>query len=1505
MNEMHNRMLRQEQVMMQLQQERAQQVQIHTPRNEVGASSSGGEKEFALVDTRTLGKPEIFKGDSSEFGDWSFIFKSYISCIDMRYADLLERCEQGRNPMVNRAMSPLEQNMSSKLYFILVMLLRNRALDIVYNCGVGEGFEAYRRLYEQYHPRVASRYVGSLSLILATRFGQDLEAELEGFDKTIRRYEMESGKTIDEEMLLGIVVNGVQDQSIRDHIIRNSSRLNTYKALRDELLEMARTNRVLQQMPVAMEIGATPYSKKGKGVGKDPNGKGKDKGGKKGKGEKGGKPKGSPSGKGNNPHADKECRYCHKMGHIKADCRKRLADEAKDTKGKKGSGKPRTHAAAPDQEPEPASAMVDLIAGVVPRQQILVDTGAGNHLFPKGFDKYAVNLGYTKEPGMVTVTGEPLATGLKKRSVFKTQCGKRFAIEYNESDQTQFSVMSASRAASKGTWTIIGPNHQCLVMDENATGFQELLEKVPKISLVKDRGVFWLLMSTESQEPSAGGPAMSSGTGAGGPAWPIAGVKAAKKAIPASFYRDEPPPAVEGEVDVRVDADPEGLNLEVGEGDPEQPQVEVQDIPLGEPPTESSESSRAVRSKRIPETVSRKEFDEHMLTHIPFRSWCDHCCAGKVREDDHKKRNKEEEHQVARISMDYCFLGRVTDNTKGLEASVEELKAPTEADGAGEGVMPVLVIIDERTGCIFSGVVAKGVKEYALHLVTEALKFCGRQKVILMTDGEHSIKALAQAAGQRWNKETQIITAPRESHASNGAAERAILEVSRQVRTLVNAFEARYPKVKMSVSSLQYGWVVRHAGWLLTRYNVKTDGKSPYERLRGREFKGEVVEPFEVVHFKLTTDKRGKLDSQTAVGIWLGKSLQSDERYIGTSNGVQRCRSIWRRPEAKRWDPSQLEKMKGEPWQPRGTLTMVPGTPATGELPGAVPGTPGRKQRSVYITVDRQIQYGMTDGCPGCHSSDADPKRHNAECKARFEKLITEEQTSAREKAAAGGPAPSRPAGGPAEMAADGPAPMPAGSPAESAAGGTAPMSEAGGAASDKKRDLEPSESTSHKKTKGTSAQGTKREAETEIDTLRGEEDPRLHGAVAEVMAGMPTLHEDVAIAAYPEWGKVDDLGAYDERTGVALPLDKVKKARGRELDKMNEHGVKKDITWAEAKAKGYKIVRSRWVDGFKPLPDDPEGVRSRCVAQEVNTHQRDDVYSGTPPLKAHRMVISAAATKRNGQKVLNKLVARYDISVAFFHAMSKDKIAVVPPADVNDGEHVWQLFKAMNGTREASKRWAEFVDSVLTTKGGFHAVKNIPRLFYQDEWQVTISCHGDDFLAEGQASDLDRVDELMVKNFETKVLPRIGDPQFGGQCDSGTHLHRVISWTPKGFSWEADPKYARLLVEEFGLKGCKGVDNPASKDTGKGDRHVDKALDEKTAASFRRLAGTALYLSLDRPSIQYAMSEISSGMASPTHLHMLRLKRLCRYLAKYPREVWYYDLQEEPTEYHVYTDSD
>ena len=140
-------------------------------------------------------------------------------------------------------------------------------------------------------------------------------------------------------------------------------------------------------------------------------------------------------------------------------------------------------------------------------------------------------------------------------------------------------------------------------------------------------------------------------------------------------------------------------------------------------------------------------------------------------------------------------------------------------------------------------------------------------------------------------------------------------------------------------------------------------------------------------------------------------------------------------------------------------------------------------------------------------------------------------------------------------------------------------------------------------------------------------------------------------------------------------------------------------------------------------------------------------------------------------------------------------------------------LLKAMNG---GSKRWGQHVEGVVTTKGGFVAVKNVCGLYYQPEWQATLSCHGDDFLAEGLAGDLEKLDSLMVENFETKVLPKIGPADAGGETDSGEHLHRVIKWhdgSQAGFTWKADPKYAKDLVKQMGLESCKGFDSPSSKD--------------------------------------------------------------------------------------------
>ena len=119
----------------------------------------------------------------------------------------------------------------------------------------------------EYKPRLASRFVGTLTQLLSTRFSQDVEADIPAFEKVVRRYEQETGKGLDDQLKVGIVMNAVTDPGLKDHLIRNAVRLKTYMALKDELLEVARTSRVLNSSPVPMEIGAVPKGPKGRGKG--------------------------------------------------------------------------------------------------------------------------------------------------------------------------------------------------------------------------------------------------------------------------------------------------------------------------------------------------------------------------------------------------------------------------------------------------------------------------------------------------------------------------------------------------------------------------------------------------------------------------------------------------------------------------------------------------------------------------------------------------------------------------------------------------------------------------------------------------------------------------------------------------------------------------------------------------------------------------------------------------------------------------------------------------------------------------------------------------------------------------------------------------------------------------------------------------------------------------------------------------------------------------------------
>eukprot|EP00974_Lingulodinium_polyedra_P087907 8524233-Lingulodinium_polyedra.AAC.1 len=73
---------------------------------------------------------------------------------------------------------------------------------------------------------------------------------------------------------------------------------------------------------------------------------------------------------------------------------------------------------------------------------------------------------------------------------------------------------------------------------------------------------------------------------------------------------------------------------------------------------------------------------------------------------------------------------------------------------------------------------------------------------------------------------------PKGSHQSNGAAESQVRRLEDLVRALVHAVERRLG-VRIMPTSIILPWLVRHAAFLLTRYQLKEDGRSAWARLRG------------------------------------------------------------------------------------------------------------------------------------------------------------------------------------------------------------------------------------------------------------------------------------------------------------------------------------------------------------------------------------------------------------------------------------------------------------------------------------------------------------------------------------------------------------------------------------------------------------------------------------------------------------------------------------------------
>ena len=233
------------------------------------------------------------------------------------------------------------------------------------------------------------------------------------------------------------------------------------------------------------------------------------------------------------------------------------------------------------------------------------------------------------------------------------------------------------------------------------------------------------------------------------------------------------------------------------------------------------EEVRGMKSAKSPGLPTQAEREAHEETHLPFRSWCPECMAGRCPDQPHKSVVREES-ETPEVGMDYGFMSRKTD----------------------ERSMTILVTKDRDTQVVMANVVlhkGRSFGDAVAQGVTNLKRLGHRQRFTLKTDNEPALLDLREAIMRECPGCVVPIQPPAGESQSNGSIENAVRQVKDLVRVVTLGLERKIGGV-IPTHHAMMTWLVEHVGDLLTKHMVGKDGKTGFERLMGKPCREEGLE---------------------------------------------------------------------------------------------------------------------------------------------------------------------------------------------------------------------------------------------------------------------------------------------------------------------------------------------------------------------------------------------------------------------------------------------------------------------------------------------------------------------------------------------------------------------------------------------------------------------------------------------------------------------------------------
>ena len=200
-------------------------------------------------------------------------------------------------------------------------------------------------------------------------------------------------------------------------------------------------------------------------------------------------------------------------------------------------------------------------------------------------------------------------------------------------------------------------------------------------------------------------------------------------------------------------------------------------------------------------------------------------------------------------------------------------------------------------------------------------------------------------------------------------------------------------------------------------------------------------------------------------------------------------------------------------------------------------------------------------------------------------------------------------------------------------------------------------------------------------------------------------------------------------------------------------------------------------------------------------------------------------------------------------------------------GYKVYKLNKALYGLKQAPRAWYSEMDTYLTMSK-FSRSASEPTLYTRTDGegnQLIVSIYVDDIVYTGNS-------ESMMNAFKKEMMQRYEMTDLG-------LLHHFLGMgvlQNEESIFIHQSKYAKSLLEKFGLAECKPVSIPLAI----GEKMVkDDGSELADDNLYRKIVGSLLYLTATRPDIMYAASLLSRYMNQPTRRHMGVAKRVLRYV--------------------------